>query len=139
MTYICSVIKQRNDKAIFPGIAMLIMLFFLVISSPSDTPVNRLNDSLKFELISEFHSSPLSADIVQVINLPAFDKKWVTSQDKLSFMVYDQTLKIRSDNLRSAQKLSALQKEEFVTKQIVFYKFYYHMFSLVSSELPSLS
>ena len=132
-------IKRKEDNNNFFGIVLFILLFFLLISSPSDTTGKHLNDTLKFELISEFHSSPLSADIVTVINLPLFHKSWVTSQDKMNFRHEEGTLKICSDNRKVNQQMLSLQKDEFVTKNIAFYRFYYHLFSLVSSELPSLS
>jgi hypothetical protein len=137
--YICNMINPKDDKANFPGIAVLIMLFFLIISTPSDSAVTHLNDSPKSELVTEFHSSPMSADILLVINIPAFQKNWVTTHDKLGFMVYDRTLKICDDNRTTKLRLNTLQKEEFALKEIVFYRFYYPMFSLVSTELPSLS
>lgn len=132
-------INQKEDRTNFFGIALFLVLFFLIVSSRTDTNVKHSNDSLKFELISEFHSSPLSADIVTVINLPLFHKSWVTTQDKLDFRHDEGTLKICSDNRKVNQQMLSLQKDEFVTKNIVFYRFYYHLFSLLSPELPGLS
>jgi len=132
-------INQKEDKGNFFGTALFIMLFFLFVSSHSDTVVKHSNETLKFELISEFHSSPLSADIVNVISLPLFHKNWMTSQDRLNLRLYDGNLKICTDNRTIIRRLTALQKEEFLTKHIVFYRYYSHLFSLVDTDLPGLS
>jgi hypothetical protein len=132
-------IEYKEDRTNFFGIALFIMLFFLFVSSHSDKAVNHSNESLKFELISQFHSNPLSADVVTVITLPAFRGGCVSTLEKMNFRHYDEPLKMCLDNKANQQTLLSVHREEILTNQIVFYRYYYHLFSLVSSDLPSLS
>ena len=101
----------RDDKANNWGTALFLLLFFLFVTSHSDTAIHHATSKPATELISEFQSNPFSADLVSVIKLPVYSDDWATTFDKLSFRHYDPPLKADFDSKCARKIIVSLLKD----------------------------
>jgi len=132
-------ITRKDDCINALGMAFFGMLFFLLVSSFSETPSNRTNETLKFELAVELHAASTQANGSDRIRLPAFGKNWISSVDRMNFRLFNYTLKLLADNSLVRQEIFYLDRFLLLLKQTEVHRFYYHLFSFDSREIPVLN
>jgi hypothetical protein len=131
--------NQKGDILTYFGTAIFIVLFFLVISAFSKNSGKQTNDVSQIEFVSELHTTSVKAVIADAIQLPVFQKKWVSLLDKMSFKLYHEMLKISADNNKIAQRIFSLRKIQILLKPVLLSRFYYFFFSINPEDLPVLS
>jgi hypothetical protein len=132
-------IQGKEDRANYLGITVFIVFFFLFISAFSDQSINRTKATSRCELITELHLDPVNAIPINIVQLPSFQKSWVSFLDKLNIRLFNEDFKISSFNNKISIKNILLQKTQLSIKPIFICRFYYHLSSTDTEELPVLS
>ncbi len=136
--YICRMMKDRPNDIDFLGRTLFFFLFSLLIFAFSDNPVKQDNNQISHELVMDLYSGS-KATIIENLKVPSFQKTWISSIDRLHFILPDRNLKIIADNNRIAQKFISLEKNHFLTEPITTCQLYYMLFPDDSIELSPLS
>ncbi len=131
-------INQKEDILNSFGKALIIVLFFLFVSSFSNKPAKQDCIS-RGDLLYELHSNPVKAIIGDAVQFHSYQKNQVSLLNKLCLTFFNENLRIHSDNRNSNQKVISLQIAQRSIKPIHFCRFYYHLFSADSKELPLIS
>lgn len=130
--------KDRPNDIDFLGRTLFFFLCSLFIFAFSDNPEKQDINQNRYELVSDLHSGS-KATLIENLRIPSFQKTWISSIDRLHFIIPDRNLKIIADNNRIAQKLISLEKDQFLTEPIATCQLYYMLFPDDSTELPPLS
>lgn len=128
--------KQREDRNDYFGSAIFIVLFFLFVcafSKKSDKPIGR---AFQYELASELHSNITALNDVQQVFC---QQSLIPIIDKTNFNLFNEDLKIITDNRLINQRIIFLQKTELLIKPIALHRFYYQYQYLDTEDLPILS
>jgi hypothetical protein len=131
--------NQKGDILTYFGTAIFFVLFFLVISAFSENSGIQINDVSQIEFVTELHTASVKAVITDAIQNPVYHKSWVSLLDRMSFKLFNEKLKISSDNNKIAQRIFSLRKIEILLKPVILGRFYYHPLSINSEDLPVLS
>jgi len=131
--------NRKEDLINFWGRAIFMVLFLFLISSfyeKSFTPDNR---PIRYASISLLDTSTINAVSVDAIQLPLFEKSWISLIDKSNFTFFNENLKIFADSKKITQRITTLQKTQRLIKSTIHYGFYDHLFPIDNDELPVLS
>jgi hypothetical protein len=131
-------IQQEKDRSNHVGMAFIAVLFFLFASALFNGSTRKGSDSLQNELISQYHSRSVNAVFVPGIQLPPFQKHWISFTDHMNFRLYNQRFSLFSYNSIINQRITFMSRDELLIKHI-FFRFTYHYFTIESKELPRLS
>ena len=77
--------NRKDDIINFLGRTLFMVLFFILISAFSQNSFEQDDRSVHYEWISIPNTSTMSAVSVEAIQLPLFDKSWVSVIDKSNF------------------------------------------------------
>jgi hypothetical protein len=130
--------EQKQNNMNFFGRILFLILFFLMISVFTDKPVKLDNQPFKTEFFSDWHSISKAADI-PVIEIPSFQKGWISAIDRMYLRIADTSLKVVSDDHTITQKYISLEKKQLLIKPKNLYQLYYLLFPEDSGEYPILS
>ena len=128
-------INQREDITNYLGRTLFIVLFFLLMVFFSDKSVRQTHLPVKVQSMAEL---PANSAITDAIQLPSFQKNLVSLEDKMSFKLYNASFKRFDDNRVITQQFISLQQTEFLIKPLTECRFYYHLFSKDTGEVPIL-
>ncbi|HEY3388144.1 MAG TPA: hypothetical protein VGK38_01125, partial [Prolixibacteraceae bacterium] len=126
--------SQIEDISNYLGRALFIVLFFLLMAAFSNRSVEKSSDKVKIELAYEWHATAEKAISVDAVELPLFQKNWVSSVDNLSLQFFNATFKQSADNRKIAQRFISLHQIELVLKPFPISRFYYHHFPIVAED-----
>lgn len=128
-------INQRENITNYLGRALFVVLFFLLMVAFSDQSAKQTNFPVKILSITESHASSVIANAIQ---LPLFQKNWVSVVDKMSFRHFNATFKRFADNRTITQRFISLHQTELLIKPLTNCRFYYHLFPKDTGEVPIL-
>ena len=132
-------IKMKREIFNLLGRIALIVLFFLMINAFSNKYVSHDRNIASHELVSELKSINTKAVAIKPVQLPSFQKDWVSLVDRMNYKLLDKNLKIYTDNLKIKQKSISLQNTELKVKPILNWKYYFQLLSPDPKESPILS
>jgi len=128
-------INQREDITDYLGRALFVVLFFLLMVAFSDQSVKQTSEPVSVQLVADLHANSVIADAIQ---LPSFQKSWVSVDDKTSFQLFNANFKRFTDNRTITQRFISLRRTELLIKPATYYRFYYHLFPKNTDEVPIL-
>ena len=128
-------INRRADITNYLGRTFFIVLFFFLLVTFSNQSVKQASFPVKIQSIIESQTTSVIADAIQI---PLFQKNWVSSVDKLSFQHFNTTFKRYADDRIITQRFLYLQQNELLIKPLTHDRFYYHFFSNDIGEVPVL-
>ena len=131
--------NRKDDIINFLGRTLFMVLFFILISAFSQNSFEQDDRSVHYEWISIPNTSTMSAVSVEAIQLPLFDKSWVSVIDKSNFTFFNEDLKISAYNKKISQRIISFQKTQPLIKTTILCGFYHHLFPVDNDELPVLS
>ena len=131
--------SRKDDIINFWGRVIFMVLFFLLVSSFCEKTFQPKYHSCQYELSSVLNTSTMNAVAVTDIQLPLFEKSWISFIDKSNFSFYNEKLKILSDSEKITQRIISLQKTQRLIKTPILNGFYRHLFPIDNDELPVLS
>ena len=128
-------INQRKDIINIIGIGLILVLFFAVLSSFSDTCIRQSNRAVRHDLISGFQSNQESAVVSKVIQCPSNLKSGI--QLLPDFFV--ENANILAADKKITHTISLQNKTGFLFLPVNPCRFYYHLFPKNPEDLPVLS
>jgi hypothetical protein len=131
--------SRKEDLINFWERAIFVVLFLFLISSFYDKSLAHENRSIHYASISLLDTSTISAVSVDAIQLPLFEKSWVSLIDKSNFIFFNEDLKIFADSNKITLRITSLQKTQRLIKSTIHCGFYDHLFPIDNDELPVLS
>ena len=131
--------SKKEDLINFWGRAIFVVLFLFLISSFYDKSLASDNGSGHYASVSLLDTGTISAASVDVIQLPLFEKSWISLIDKSNFTFFNEHLKIVADSNKIILRITSLQKTQRLIKTTVHCGFYDHLFPIDNDELPVLS
>ena len=131
--------NKKEDMINFWGRAIFVVLFLFLISSFYEKSFEHENRSIRYESISLLDTSTISAVSVDAIQLPLFEKSWISLIEKSNFIFFNEYLKIFAFNKKITQKATSYKKIQRLTKTTIQCSFYDHLFPIDNDELPVLS
>lgn len=131
--------SQQEDRVIFLGRVLFMVLFLFVLSVKFDKPERQTYFAAQYELITEIHSGSNNALCVDSVQLPSLQKSLVSFTDKTGFSLFNESFKLSFDNSRITQRIILLQKSAPSRAAVSSCRFYYHLFSTDAQEPPLLS
>ncbi len=132
--------KNRvEDIGNYFGTALFIVLFFFIVAAFSDYSNLQSIKPVPHELVSEWHSKSAQAVGADAVQLPLFEKSWVSFVDQKYIHLFNTTFKQSADNRTIAQRFFTLRQTELVIKPFAMSRFYYHLFPKGAEDVPVLS
>jgi len=133
--------KSRiEDIGNYFGTALLMVLFIFMVAAFSDGSNQHSIKPVSQEFVSEWNAKSAQAILnPDGVQLPAFQKSWVSSVDKLNFSLFNPTFKRSADNRMFAQRFLALQQTELEIKPFILSRFYEPLLPHVADDVPVLS
>jgi len=128
-------LNKKGDIGNFLGAAFIIVLFVLLFSAFSDTPVKETIATYQFELRSDYHSDKAKDILADAVQLPSLQKSCLS----LSNNPFNENYKISADNRKISQSYILLQKIQLSVKPVTAFRFYYHLFPNEAEDPPVLS
>jgi hypothetical protein len=127
--------NQREEITSYLGRALFVVLFFLAMVVFSDQSVKQGHLPVKVQSMAEMPGNSVITDAIQ---LPLFQRNLVSIEDRMSFQLYNATFKRFDDNRVITQRFVSLQQTEFLIKPLTECRFYYHILSKDTGEVPIL-
>jgi hypothetical protein len=121
------------------GRVILIILFFFIISAFSGNSYAQTAHTIRYEFVFELQTDYQHATIADDVQLPSFQRSWVSMIDNLNIRLFNKDFKIFIDNNIINHRILCLQKIQLSHNPLLVYKFYNHQFPKDSDELPILS
>jgi len=121
-----------EDISNFFGTALFIVLFLFVATIFSDRSNQQSIETVPHQLVNEWHANASQAIPNDAVQLPAFQKSWVSAVDLLNLHLFNPTFKLSSDNRKIAQRFFTLHQTGLVVKPFAMIRFYYHLFPLLA-------
>lgn len=137
--YICSMINRKEDISNSIGRILFMILFFFLISAFAGKSVKPDSGAVQTELKASLNMSAIKATVDYKVQLPLFQKNWVSLTDKENLRFFNENLKILADKKETDQRMICLQQTHRTIKPIRIYRFYYHLFPVADDEWPILS
>lgn len=132
-------INQKEDIINSIGKIIFIIFFFFLISSFSNKSFNQTNSTTQYNVTYELRSNDAKAIIANAIQLPSFQKSCTLILYNTNISLFDEIYKINADDKKITQRIILLQKTQPLIKPLFFYRFYYHLISTDTEDLPILS
>ena len=129
--------KENRTKQI-ESILFIVMLFFVIVSFSGRSEKMTYNYS-HYEVDSGLHLNSVSAMISDCNNTPVLQKGLLTTLDKTGFLFLNYSFKIAADNHNFSQRFHLLDILLPILNPLSFSRFYYHLFSFASKELPAIN
>lgn len=128
---------KRGNRNDYLGSTIFIVLFFLIIcafSKNSDKPIGNAN---QYGIASELHSNiTILNDVQQVF----CQKSLIPFIDKMNIKLFNESLKMVTDNRMINQRIILLQKAKLLIKPIIaLHRFYYQYQYIDTEDFPILS
>lgn len=130
--------RKENRIQQIESILFIVMLFFVFVSF-SDCSEKITYNYSHYEVVSGSHLSSVSAIILDYNHTPVLQKSLLTSIDKTGFLFFNYSFKIAADNHNFGQRFHIIEILLPTLKLLSFSRFYYHLFSFASNELPALN
>lgn len=118
---------------------LFMVLFFFLISAFADNAVKPDSGTVRTELKAELNMSAIKALVGYKVQLPLFQKNWVSLTDLENLKFFNENLRILADNKKTDQRMICLQQTQLIIKQIRILRFYDHLFPVGDDEWPILS
>jgi hypothetical protein len=131
-------IDRNEDRFSYVRIALVMVLFLLVLSAFSTRTVKQGPVPSQSDLVSIVLSGNQNALEATAVQLPSFQKSWVTCIDRMKFHLFDVSLKNIPVNRIINQRLVFLRSVELKVKPLLFKGQHYRITSVDPPELPSL-
>jgi len=128
-------INKKENIINFLCTTFSIVFFLFLLSSFSDKPAQEINTAYQHEIISVHISDNGNAVTIDAVQNPCFQKSFVF----LDHNIFNETHKIIADNSKISHRFISLQKTELLIKPFIILRFYHHIFSEDSKDLPVLS
>jgi len=128
-----------EDISNYLGKALFIVLFFFIVAAFSDQTNQQSIKPVPHELVSEWLSKSAQAINTDAVQLPLFQKSWVSFVDQKSIHLFNATFKQSVDNRKIAQRFFTLHQTELEIKPFAMSRFYYHLYPKVAEDVPVLS
>src|ERR1035437_8972895 len=104
--------SRKEDLINFWGRTIFVVLFLFLISSFYDKSLAHENRSIHYASISLLDTGTISAVTVDAIQLPLFEKSWISLIDKSNFAFFNENLKIFAANKKITLRITSLQKTQ---------------------------
>lgn len=130
---------HKKDIVDFLGRAIFMALLITFTYAFAEQSVKQDNILSQQELVSDLNSTNTQATALNPVQLPPYEKEWVSVINKIHFKFCNGNLKIVTDNQKTAQIIIFLQKMQFVIKPLSACEFYCRMYPSESGEVPILS
>ena len=130
---------QKGDTENYWGTAIIIVLFFILISFFPGKTLHQISCSYQYALKTEFslnHSKAVAAD---AIPMPSVHKSCLHIVYNENINLFSEAIKVIADNRKICRQFSWLQKSELLIKLCLPDRFCYHPVSTDNEELPVLS
>jgi hypothetical protein len=130
---------RKEDIIQNSGRIIFMVLFFLLAISFSGRSEKPTYDDSQYELTTRLHSTSVKAILVDFVHVPFFQKSLLTTVDKSGFQFCNYKFKLSTDNLNSIRQILFTENASLSLKPLSFCRFYYHLFSAATKEVPLLS
>jgi hypothetical protein len=132
-------INRKEDMVNFLDTAIFMVLVLLLVSFFYAEMTKRNDQPFQNNFMSMTVNSSQNAVTVDVIQLPLYDKSWVSLFDKSNFTFFNEGLKIFADNKEITLRINTILKTQLQIKPPNPCRFYRHLFPIDSDALPNLS
>ena len=132
-------INRKEDISNFIGRALFMILFFFLISAFADKSVKPDSGAVQIEFKADLNISAVKATVGSGVQLPLFEKGWVSLTDKENLKFFNENLKILADKKKTDRRMICLQQTHHLIKPVCFCRLYYHLFPVADDEWPILS
>ena len=122
-------------KALF----LVVFFFFISVFSNKTSDQSCSFQSSYYHLSYDYQQNPSKSAVSVDIKLPSFQWKWVTSENDLNILLFNNTDKILTDNNLAEQKALLIRNTQLKVKPIINCWFYHSLSSIYADELPILS
>ena len=132
--------KNRfEDISNYLGKALFIVLFLFIVAAFSDHSNQQSIKPVPHELVSEWLSKSAQAISTDHVQLPLYQKSWVSLTDQNYIHLFNITFKQSADNRTIAQRFFTLRQTKLGIKPFAMNRFYYHLFPKVAEDASVLS
>lgn len=132
-------ISRKEDISNSIGRILFMILFFFLISAFADKPHRSDSGAVQQELKIDMDMSAITATAGYGVQLPLFQKGWISLPDKENLKFFNKNLKILADKKKTDQRMICLLHTHHLIKPIRIWRFYYHLFPVADDEWPILS
>lgn len=139
MSYICSMIHLKEDTSYNFGRALLMVLFFFLITSFAGKSVSHDRECYQSKWKTAQDLSAANTNVSDAIQLFVIGKSPITTIDSKNYNYFSEDLKVFADNKKTAQKIICLQQKHYRIKPILDRRFYNQLFPTGDDEVPILS
>ena len=130
---------QEEDRFNFLGRVLFMVFFLLIICIQSNKSEKNTFFHSQYEVITEVNAASGNALCVDFIQAPIIQKSLVTFNDKTGLSLFNANFKLSCDNSGISHEFVLLKITSLSQKPISNCRFYYHLFSIDSTEPPILS
>jgi hypothetical protein len=127
--------KRKGDRIKYIVTTILLVLCFLFITTIFQNSIKPVKVGFQFQIAS-LHSNAIAPNDIQQ---PSFRQISLLLVNELNFKLFNQHIKLLTDNRLINQRYLFLQKAEILIEPIVSLRFYSHYLYIDPEEPPILS
>jgi len=132
-------INLKEDISNSVGRVLFMILFFFLIYAFADKSVKPDHKAVQTELNTDLNCASIKAIVSNRIQLPLFQKNWLSQNDNKTFKFFSENLKVLAYNKKTNQRIIYHQLNQDLIKPITKCRFYTHLFPITGKEPPRLS
>ena len=118
---------------------LFIVFFFIFIAAFSGQSAHQTHQASSYGLTTEFHSNHAKAIVVNGIQFSSLQKGCLTLLYNTNPSLFNENFKIFADNRNITRRIIILHQTQLKIKPMIMCRFYFHLLSADTEELPILS
>jgi len=130
--------QKENTVSYFGTLLLMVLFFFLIISFPNRSNLSDSRSS-RIKGVSEVVTHSSGAVVADAVQMPSLQKSCLRLLFNDNINLFSETSKIVADNRSVSRCLASVEKNEFVIKPLLLFRFYFPHQPSGSEEFPSLS
>jgi biopolymer transport protein ExbB/TolQ len=130
--------EDQNIPCLWAKLVFVFLLFVFVSAFQSRSSQKEAHP-VSCESIYELHAQNNHAVVLNLVQIPSFQKDWLTVEERNHFSEADQKQKIFTDNDKINHLILSLQKIQLKIEPELTLKFFYHLFSSSAKDYLILS